>query len=71
MAAGIDLSGRTTGETAIAWLTGEPGGRPSLTNLPSTRGLRGQHGDARLSEMILDGRLLWWRSTLRWSYPIP
>lgn len=50
VAAGIDLSGRTTGTTAIAWL--EAGrGKPWLTAIIS-EGLRGTNGDRRILEAI-------------------
>jgi predicted nuclease with RNAse H fold len=48
IAAGIDLSGRTTGTTAVAWVEGE---RPRLVEVVADRGLR---DDAQLVSRCLD-----------------
>jgi predicted nuclease with RNAse H fold len=57
LAAGIDLSGRTTGTTALAWLTGTAScKRPRLDRSVSTEGLRGVGGDERIVSLVVDGR---------------
>jgi predicted nuclease with RNAse H fold len=45
LAAGIDLGGRTTGTTAMAWVEGPAGHRPSVRNVRAGAALR---GDARV-----------------------
>lgn len=57
LAAGIDLSGRTTGTTALAWLTGTAScERPRLDRSVVTEGLRGAGGDERIVSLLTDGR---------------
>jgi predicted nuclease with RNAse H fold len=57
LVAGIDLSGRTTGTTALAWLTGSASGqRPRLERPVLTDGLRGAKGDERLVGLLVDAR---------------
>jgi predicted nuclease with RNAse H fold len=41
VAAGIDLGGRTTGTTAIAWVDGPGGGRPRVRDVRAEAALRG------------------------------
>lgn len=48
LAAGIDLGGRTTGTTAIAWLDGSRGSRPRVLDVRAGAGLRGDRGDAEI-----------------------
>jgi predicted nuclease with RNAse H fold len=55
LAAGIDLSGRTTGTTALAWLTGTASGeRPRLERPVVTKGLRGAKGDERIVGLLVE-----------------
>jgi predicted nuclease with RNAse H fold len=55
LAAGIDLSGRTTGTTALAWLTGTASGeRPRLERPVVTEGLRGAKGDERIVGLLVE-----------------
>lgn len=57
LAAGIDLSGRTTGTTALAWLAGTTScERPRLDRPVVTEGLRGAGGDERIVSLLVDGR---------------
>jgi predicted nuclease with RNAse H fold len=55
LAAGIDLSGRTTGTTAIAWLEGAPP-RPGLVDLIAGGWLSGGRGDGRILRELADRR---------------
>jgi predicted nuclease with RNAse H fold len=48
LAAGIDLGGRTTGTTAIAWLDGSRCGRPRVLGVRAGTDLRGDCGDAEI-----------------------
>jgi predicted nuclease with RNAse H fold len=50
--AGVDLSGRRVGKTALAWLDGDS--HPSLKEPPVDAGLRGDNGDRRLVDLIVD-----------------
>jgi predicted nuclease with RNAse H fold len=52
IAAGIDLSGRTVGVTAIAWVEGE---RPRVTRLEA-KDLRGGRGDDRVCALLREHR---------------
>jgi predicted nuclease with RNAse H fold len=52
--AGIDVSGRTTGRTALAWLRGRPGERPVLSDPPREKGLRGAKGDRNLVAALVE-----------------
>jgi predicted nuclease with RNAse H fold len=55
LVAGIDLSGRTTGTTALAWLTGTAADqRPRLERPVVTDGLRGATGDERIVGLLVD-----------------
>jgi predicted nuclease with RNAse H fold len=57
LVAGIDLSGRTTGTTALAWLVGTASGeRPRLERPVVTDGLRGAKGDERIVGLLVDVR---------------
>jgi predicted nuclease with RNAse H fold len=57
LVAGIDLSGRTTGTTALALLAGTAsGGRPCLEQPVVTKGLRGAKGDERIVGLLVDAR---------------
>lgn len=57
LVAGIDLSGRTTGTTALAWLTGQrTRTRPLLGRPVVTEGLRGNGGDARIVGLLMEAR---------------
>jgi predicted nuclease with RNAse H fold len=57
LAAGIDLSGRTTGTTALAWLAGTTScERPLLDRPVATEGMRGAGGDERIVSLLTDGR---------------
>jgi predicted nuclease with RNAse H fold len=57
LVAGIDVSGRTTGTTALAWLTGQRTRmRPLLDRPVITEGLRGAGGDARIVGLLRDAR---------------
>jgi predicted nuclease with RNAse H fold len=49
--AGIDLSGRTTGTTAIAWLEAH-GGRPRVVDVAAGPKLRGDTGDAQIAARL-------------------
>lgn len=54
---GIDPSGRTTGTTALAWLTGTPSSeRPRLDRPIVTDGLRGADGDKRIVSLLVETR---------------
>lgn len=53
LVAGVDVSGRGVGRTALAWVEGD-GGRPRLLEPPVDEGLRGRDGDGRLVELIVD-----------------
>lgn len=55
LVAGIDLSGRTTGITALAWLSGEAtAGRPILERpVVADRSLRGDDGDHRIAGLLI------------------
>jgi predicted nuclease with RNAse H fold len=48
LAAGIDLGGRTTGTTAIAWVEGSRGSRPRVLDVRADTELRGDRGDAAI-----------------------
>jgi predicted nuclease with RNAse H fold len=48
LAAGIDLSGRTTGTTAVAWV----GGAPDLVDIVAGPQLRGRTGDAEIARLL-------------------
>jgi predicted nuclease with RNAse H fold len=52
LAAGIDLGGRTTGTTAVAWLDGSRGGRPRLLDVRAGAELRGDRGDAEILAVL-------------------
>lgn len=54
IAAGVDLSGRTKGTTALAILEGT--GRPRLVSPPRESGLRGKSGDQTLVAAVVDAR---------------
>jgi predicted nuclease with RNAse H fold len=58
LVAGIDLSGRTTGTTALAWLTGEVSCERPVLDRPviAERGLRGAGGDERIVRLVVDAR---------------
>jgi predicted nuclease with RNAse H fold len=57
LVAGVDLSGRTTGTTALAWLTGQrTRTRPLLDRPVITEGLRGAGGDARIVGLLVEAR---------------
>jgi predicted nuclease with RNAse H fold len=57
LVAGIDLSGRTTGTTALAWLTGTASReRPVLDRPVVADGLRGAGGDERIVSLVADAR---------------
>ena len=57
LVAGIDLSGRTTGITALAWLSGPTSGeRPRLDRPVVADGLRGAGGDARIVGLLVQAR---------------
>jgi predicted nuclease with RNAse H fold len=57
LVAGIDLSGRTTGTTALAWLAGTAScERPVLDRPTVTEGLRGAGGDQRIVSLLVDAR---------------
>lgn len=51
LVAGVDLSGRTTGTTAIAWLKGES--KPALTRVLADSKLRGERGDAEITRELV------------------
>jgi|SRR5215211_415359 len=53
VAAGIDLSGRTTGTTAIAWVEGRP---PRVAEVRSGGRFRGERGDAEIVDALLARR---------------
>jgi predicted nuclease with RNAse H fold len=48
LAAGIDLGGRTTGTTAIAWLDGSRGSTPRVLDVRAGADLRGNRGDSEI-----------------------
>jgi predicted nuclease with RNAse H fold len=48
LAAGIDLGGRTTGTTAIAWVEGSRGSTPRVLEVRAGPELRGDRGDAEV-----------------------
>lgn len=50
--AGVDLSGRSTGRTAVVWLDGQPG-RPAVANVQSV-GFVGPSGDQNLVHALVD-----------------
>ena len=52
--AGVDLSGRTRGRTALAWLVGAPGEQPQLSDTPREHGFTQKHGDRNLIDALLD-----------------
>jgi predicted nuclease with RNAse H fold len=55
LVAGIDLSGRTTGTTALAWLAGTASSeRPVLDGPVVAGGLRGAGGDQRIVSLLVD-----------------
>jgi predicted nuclease with RNAse H fold len=57
LVAGIDLSGRTTGTTALAWLAGTASQeRPVLDRPVVAGGLRGAGGDQRIVSLLVDAR---------------
>jgi predicted nuclease with RNAse H fold len=57
LVAGIDLSGRTTGTTALAWMTGQQTcERPVLDRPVAVEGLRGAGGDRRIVSLVVDAR---------------
>lgn len=56
MVAGVDVSGRTVGRTALAWLAGLPGGQPRLRDRPREEGLNRTHGDRNLIDALSEGR---------------
>jgi predicted nuclease with RNAse H fold len=58
LVAGIDLSGRTTGTTALAWLAGAVSCERPVLDRPvvAERGLRGARGDERIVGLLMDAR---------------
>ncbi len=58
LVAGIDLSGRTTGTTALAWLTGDVWSKRPVLDRPvvAERGLRGADGDRRIVDLLAEAR---------------
>src|SRR3954466_10614905 len=53
--AGIDLSGRTVGRTALAWLEGEPRQRPRVPKpVEDSLAFRGMTGDEALTRALLE-----------------
>jgi predicted nuclease with RNAse H fold len=48
LAAGIDLGGRTTGTTAIAWVDGSQGSGPRVLEVRAGAALRGDRGDTEV-----------------------
>jgi len=58
LVAGIDLSGRTTGTTALAWLAAEASCKRPVLDRPvvAERGLRGAGGDERIVSLVVDAR---------------
>lgn len=58
LVAGIDLSGRTTGTTALAWLAGATSCERPVLDRPvvAERGPRGAGGDERIVSLLMDAR---------------
>lgn len=54
LVAGVDVSGRTTGVTAIAWLQGKR--EPALERVLAGTQLRGDHGDAEVVRELVSMR---------------
>jgi predicted nuclease with RNAse H fold len=52
LAAGIDLSGRTTGTTAVAWVEGSGDGPPRIRQVIADPSLRGRTGDRRICDRL-------------------
>ncbi|MDQ3647614.1 MAG: hypothetical protein M3433_03330 [Actinomycetota bacterium] len=56
IAAGVDLSGRTVGTTATAWLEGERPERPHVVEVKAGRDLRGNRGDHSVVSALIERR---------------
>jgi predicted nuclease with RNAse H fold len=55
IAAGIDLSGRRVGTTAVAWVGGDPGDRrPHVKRVEAGARFRGDRGDAEICDAVLE-----------------
>jgi predicted nuclease with RNAse H fold len=54
LVAGVDVSGRSVGKTALAWLTGTSARMPTLVERPRDYGLNKKNGDDNLVRLITE-----------------